>query len=141
MTKQLVLGQRALAASAVPSFPGERHPGLMLVYGVPLPSGDVYQMERLLKQQLQQLLEQGVSQQELSKVKKSSLTGLYGVVQSNSTLAAALCAYHVSTGGWRGLLRELELVQGLEAQQLLKVARRTFRDDNCFAGYMLPLKA
>jgi predicted Zn-dependent peptidase len=141
MTKQLVLGQKALAASVVPSFPGERHPGLLLAYGVPLPSGDVYQVEGLLKQQLRQLLEQGVSQQELSKVKKSSLAGLYGLVRSNSTLAAALCSYHASTGGWRGLLRELELVQGLEAQQLLRVARRTFRDDNCFAGYMLPLKA
>jgi zinc protease len=141
MTRDLVLARKALSASVVPSYPGDKHAGLMLVYGVPLQQGDVRGMEALLKQQLRRLVDDGVSEPELAKVKKASLVNLYGAVQSNSSMAAALCAYHANQGSWRALLRELGYVQGLGADEVARVARQTFRDDNCFAGYMLPLKA
>lgn len=39
LVSELVLQQRILSASVLPGYPGDRHAGMTLVYGVPKPGG------------------------------------------------------------------------------------------------------
>lgn len=91
-----------------------------------------------MQEQLTRLVEGGVSEQELERVKRSTRRGLFDIIQSNKAMASALCSYSATTGSWRGLLVELATVEALTPQAVGDVAQQLFREDNCFRGYMLP---
>ena len=56
-------------------------------------------------------------------------------------MAAGLASYHALNGSWRSLLHETATVEQMTVEQVRAVADTTFADDNCFTGYVLPLKA
>jgi predicted Zn-dependent peptidase len=60
-------------------------------------------------------------------------------VRSNSAMAAGLAAAHALTGTWRTSLIEAAAVEALTAADVRDVTARTFRPDNCFTGYVLPM--
>lgn len=91
-----------------------------------------------LREQLDDLLSGGPSDRELARVKKAVRAGLLGAVQSNSDMAGALCQYDaLAARGWRGLVDEIELVDGLGAEEVRGVAQAVFAPGNCFTGYAL----
>ncbi|KAG2485544.1 hypothetical protein HYH03_015713 [Edaphochlamys debaryana] len=150
LVSELVLSGRLLSAAVVTGYPGEAHPGMALVYGIPnqgdspevaeqfLPHWDSPEVaEQFLTQQLALLAQGGVGEAELVRVQRASRAGLLGAAQSNGAMASALASYHVQTGSWRGLSEELELVTQLRAPELQDVAQRVFRADNRFTGYVL----
>jgi predicted Zn-dependent peptidase len=59
---------------------------------------------------------------------------------SNSSMANLLTQYHATMGGWREILTDLQRVEDLTAADIHDVAARTFADDNCFTGYVLPAR-
>lgn len=95
----------------------------------------------LLQQQLDRLAQEGPTPKEMSRVKKSARATLLSGLQSNSSMAGILAAYHATTGSWRGVLDELAVVDDMQQQQVQDVVQRVFAKDNCFTGYVLPLKA
>ncbi|GLC36704.1 hypothetical protein PLESTB_000132500 [Pleodorina starrii] len=137
LVSELVLSGKALSASLVSAYPGELHAGLSLVYGVPRDGEGPESVAGLLQQQLAALVEGGVRPDELARVQRAVRAGLLAAAQSNSAMAAALASYHVSTGSWRGLVSELDVVTQLRASELRDVAERVFAPDNCFTGYVL----
>ncbi|KAG2448913.1 hypothetical protein HYH02_006261 [Chlamydomonas schloesseri] len=137
LVSSLVLSGRALGASVVSGYPGERRPGLALVYGIPKEGDSPERVAGLLQEQLAALAEGGVAAAELGRVVRNSRAGLLGAAQSNSAMAAALASYHVSTGSWRGLVQELEVVSELQPAEVAEVAGRVFAPGNCFTGYVL----
>lgn len=66
---------------------------------------------------------------------------LVDALRSNSSMAAALASYHTLTGSWKSLLTETALVEQLTPEDVRAVAARTFAQDNCFKGLVLPMKA
>ncbi|GIL57933.1 hypothetical protein Vafri_13124 [Volvox africanus] len=137
LVSELVLTGKALSASVVSAYPGELHAGLSLVYGVPREGEGPEAVAKLLQQQLAAFVEDGVSASELARVQRAVRAGLLASAQSNSAMASALASYHVSTGSWRGLLTELDLVSQLKGSELRDVAERVFAPNNCFTGYVL----
>ncbi|KAG2432812.1 hypothetical protein HXX76_008546 [Chlamydomonas incerta] len=137
LVSSLVLSGAALGASVVAGYPGEMRPGLALVYGIPKDGDSPEKVAALLQEQLAALVEGGVAGAELGRVVRSSRAGLLGAAQSNSAMAAALASYHVSTGSWRGLVQELEVVSALQPAEVAEVAGRVFAPGNCFTGYVL----
>ncbi|KAF5826529.1 hypothetical protein DUNSADRAFT_2821 [Dunaliella salina] len=55
LATQLVLPQRLVSASAITSYPGEKHAGLTLATGVPREGSSPEECEKLLKERLEQL--------------------------------------------------------------------------------------
>lgn len=66
---------------------------------------------------------------------------LVDAMRSNASMAAGLASYHALNGSWRSLLHETATVEQMTVEQVRAVADTTFADDNCFTGYVLPLKA
>ncbi|GFR44625.1 hypothetical protein Agub_g5913, partial [Astrephomene gubernaculifera] len=137
LVSELVLSGRALSATVVTDYPGERHPGLALVYGIPKDGDRPEDVAALLRSQLSALLvEGGVREAELARVRRAARAALLGAAQSNTSMAATLATYHVNNGSWRGLLEELELVSGVRPAEVQQLAARVFAPDNCFTGYV-----
>lgn len=44
-------------------------------------------------------------------------------------------------GSWRGLVDELEYVEAMPVEDVVRVTRTVFDDANCFTGYIDPAKA
>lgn len=116
---------------------GEKHSGLLIVSGVPGPGSSLDSLANMLQEQLDRVALDGVTAQELSRVKKATRKQLLNAAQSNPSMASTLAAYHARTGSWRGLLTELEVVQDLTAEDLRQAAQRTFDRSNCFKGFAL----
>ncbi|KAF5841882.1 Metalloenzyme, LuxS/M16 peptidase-like protein [Dunaliella salina] len=134
LVTQLVLPQRLVSASAIASYPGEKHAGLTLATGVPREGSSPEECEKLLKEQLEQLASSAPSQAELRRVQAAQRMSLLGSVQVNAAMASLLTSYHVLTGSWRGLLDELEFVSSASPEDVRMVAERTFHPDNVFVG-------
>ncbi len=108
----------------------------------PLLAGDTCEgVAALLREQLDRLAQEGPTQREMARVKKASRVDLLSAVTSNSSMARALASYHATWGSWQGLLEELQVVEGLRAEEVQAVAQRVFDPANCFAGYAYPLQA
>ncbi|CAL8468516.1 g8056 [Coccomyxa elongata] len=137
------LVQRGVAytANAVSSYPGDKHSCAMLLYALPISGVGLPAMEQALWDQLSGLADTGPTQRELLRIKKAAKVTLVDALRSNSGMASALAAYHVLTGSWQSLLKESAIVEQLTPEDVRAVAARTFTQDNCFKGLVLPLKA
>ena len=66
---------------------------------------------------------------------------LYGAMQSNSTMASAMCKFHTLTGSWRTLITDLADFGRLSGSDVQQVAANLFAEDNSYTGYILPPSA
>ncbi|KAG1659173.1 hypothetical protein FOA52_007554 [Chlamydomonas sp. UWO 241] len=136
LVSDLVLKNRSLlAVSAEAGYGGEKHAGLALVYARPANGTSPESANTILRTELDRFLQGGPTSTELARVKKSSATGLYSVLQSNSGMANVLASYHASTGSWRGVLEEIAKVDAISADECTSVARKFLSGNNCFRGY------
>jgi predicted Zn-dependent peptidase len=143
--RQLIRPGLALGASLVPGWPGDKHAGAALAAAV-APEGqaaDEKACRRLAKRmqdEADRLVESGVTEAELARVKRGAAVGLLSATQSNAGLAGALAAYEATTpGGWRALLVELGELEALTREQVRVAAERTFGGEKGrFLAVMLP---
>ncbi|KAK9915474.1 hypothetical protein WJX75_009718 [Coccomyxa subellipsoidea] len=137
------LVQRGVAytANAVPSYPGDKHACVTLLYALPASGVSLPAVERALADQISALADTGPTQKELQRIKKGAKVMLVDALRSNSSMAAVLASYHTLTGSWKSLLTETALVEQLTPEDVRAVAARTFAQDNCFKGLVLPMKA
>eukprot|EP00803_Ostreobium_quekettii_P003249 evm.model.scf_709EXC.7 EVM.evm.TU.scf_709EXC.7 scf_709EXC:50963-59351(+) len=140
MIKDLVIPGVALSAQVVTQYPGAKHAGLVLAYGIPGRGRSVDDVAQDLKAQLSRIADSGVTRQELQRVKKSLRFDLFQLARSNSSLAASLCVYSTLQGSWRSMLEELDAMETVTGAQIQEVAAQTFREDNCFSGFVEPLE-
>lgn len=79
-SESVPLPAHRLAASVVPSYPGEKRQSMFLTVGVPPPDQRLEQQEALLKEELARLVESGPTERELNRVKKGSRISLLEVI-------------------------------------------------------------
>eukprot|EP00798_Chlamydomonas_sp_ICE-L_P005517 gene5517-4148_t len=82
--------------------------------------------EKLLMGQIELIKQDGPTEAELARVKKSARAGLLSLLQSNSEY-----------GSYKEINREMEAIEAVTAEDVLQVARTLLRPDNCFSGYVL----
>jgi len=140
----LVRPGKAIGATLVPGWPGDKHAGACLAAGVPAEGAAAdeaacWRLARLMQDEADRLAASGVTEAELARVKRGAAVGLLSATQSNAGLAGALAAYEATVpGGWRGLLRELGELEALSGEQVRAAAERTFDQRGRFVGLMLP---
>lgn len=126
----------ALSISSFATFPAEKHPCQLVIYGIPAPGVALEELDEMIGQELAVLASQGPTQSELSRYSKAARMGALDVVTSNASLAAALASYHCLMGSWREVYRDLERVDALTPQDIARVASIVLTPDNSFAGYV-----
>lgn len=136
--KSLVEQQQvALAAQGFSGFPGDKYPNLMLFYARTAPGRSVDTLAVALRQEIEKLKTQPVSQKELKRVKTQARAGLLRSLNSNMGMAQQLLEYQVKTGSWRNLFKQLEEIEKVTKEDILRVANQTFTAENRTIGKLL----
>jgi predicted Zn-dependent peptidase len=130
--------QLALTAQGFTGFPGDKYPNLMLFYALTAPGHSLEEVATALHAEIEKLTTQPVTQNELERVKKNALSGLLQSLDSNSGMASLLVEYQVKTGDWRNLFKQLEAIERITAQDIIRVSRATFTPENRTIGRLLP---
>lgn len=139
--KSLVEKQRlALSAQGSSGFPGDKYPNMMLFYALTAPGHTVDELAVALKQEIESLKTQPVTDIELQRVKTQARAGLLRSLDSNMGMAQQLLEYEVKTGSWRNLFKQLDQIALVTPADIQRVAQATFTPENRTVGKLLSKK-
>ncbi|MHC5076309.1 MAG: M16 family metallopeptidase [Planctomycetota bacterium] len=135
--KSLIKEQKiAVAASGFPNFPGNKYPGLFLFFAVPAKGFSPQECEQAIYEEIKKLKTEPVSEEELEKAKTRTKAGLIRQLASNNGLASQIAYYHVITGDWRNLFKELDKIEQVTAENIQRIAEQYFTSKNRTVGIL-----
>jgi predicted Zn-dependent peptidase len=136
MYQDLVLDKRiAVAAQAVPTFPGGRYPNLFVLLVVPAQGHGVEEGQKALDDLVQRLATRKVDAAALERVKAQARVGMLRRLDSNSQLASLLASSYANYGDWRKLFTTLDDYAKVTADDIQRLAVKYFTPQNRTAGY------
>jgi zinc protease len=139
LNRRLVREQR-IAVSAGASYDGiNRGPALFLLEGSPAPGQSVDALEAALRAELQRIRDEGVSEEELNRVKNQALAAR--IYSRDSLMGQAMEIGQLESSGlsWRDDVRLLAGLRAVTAEEVREVARRYFNDTDLTTARLDPL--
>ena len=124
----------ALQVQAIPSFPGSKYPSLFALVGVPAQDVSPESIEEGIYAELDRLIEEGVTDDELERAKTRVRANLVRQLNSNMGLARQFAAMQALTGDWRTVFENVEAVEAVTAEDVQRVAESTFTRSNRTVG-------
>jgi predicted Zn-dependent peptidase len=123
--KELVTDKKlALEAGADSSFPASKYPHLFLLYIVPNQDKSLDDCEKPLFDILERLKTQKVDDAALQRVKTKLRADLISKLDGNAELASQLNAYYEAYGDWRKLFTELDDIDKVTADDVMRAAKK-----------------
>ncbi len=122
--------QIAAEAAGFSGFPGDKYPGLFVLYAVPLPEHTPEQMRVAIHKEIDRLKTQDVTDEEMAMFKTRARADLLRGLGDNEGLAGQLAAYQTRFGDWRELFLELNKIDKVTKADIRRVAGRSFSDGN-----------
>ncbi|MDP2794112.1 MAG: pitrilysin family protein [Sulfurisoma sp.] len=138
-SKNLVRGQK-IAQSAGAGYDGTlRGEALFLFDGQPAEGKTVAELEAALRAELKRVQDEGVSPEELARVKTQTIASQ--VYKRDSMMAQAMEIGGLEAAGhkWRDIDKLLEKIRGVTAEEVQAVARKYFNDDTLTVAVLEPL--
>ncbi len=129
--------QIALSAQGFSGFPGDKYPNLMLFFASTAPGHTVEEVAIALDQEIDLLKTQPVATEELDRVKTQLKAGLIRSLDSNIGMARTLAEYEGKTGSWQKLFEDLQTIIDVTPQDIQRVAKATFTENNRTVGKLL----
>ena len=131
MYRSLVRDQQIAAeAAGFGGFPGDKYPGLFVLYAVPLPEHTPEQMRTAIHKEIERLKTQDVTDEEMAMFKTRARADLLRGLGDNEGLAGSLASYQTRFGDWRQLFRELDEIDKVTKADIRRVANKTFVEGN-----------
>ena len=126
--------QIAVYASGFQGMPGNKYPSLFLFYAVPARGHTNAESEDAIDAEIERLKTELATPEELAKAKTRARASLVRQLASNSGLASQLTFYHVLTGDWRNLFKQLDKIDKVTAEDIQRVAKEYFITKNRTVG-------
>ena len=139
LNRHLVREQR-IAVSAGAAYDGiNRGPALFLLEGAPAPGQSVEALETALLAELRRIRDEGVSEDELNRVKNQALAAR--IYSRDSLMGQAIEIGRLESAGlsWRDDVRLLAGLRAVTAEEVRSVARRYFDDTSLSTARLDPL--
>ena len=123
--KEMVRDKKiALGAASYATYPGGKYPSLFLFFVVPNSGHTVDEMEKSVYEIVERVKKDKPDAEPLQRVKINLRASLIQKLDSNSGLAAELCAYQAQYGDWRKLFTELDEYNQVTAEDVQRVAQK-----------------
>jgi predicted Zn-dependent peptidase len=129
-TKLVKESKLCVAAGCFSGFPGTKYPNLMLVYAIPAKDISTAEVEEALYAELDKLVEDGVTEEELAGVKKRTKANFIRSLGGNQGMAGQLCAYQALTGDWRDMFKTVEKIETVTVEDIKRVSAEMFIKSN-----------
>ena len=138
LNKQLVRDSRIASQAGAGYDAIERGPGMLLIDGTPSDGKTVAELETALREQFDKIKSEGVTQEELQRVKSQIIAGqVFGL---DSMFGQAMQIGRTENAGfsWRDLEVMLEKLKAVTADQVKQVAEKYIQDDHLTVAVLDP---
>ena len=138
LNKQLVRDSRIASQAGAGYDAIERGPGMLLIDGTPSDGKTVAELETAIREQLDKIKSEGVTQEELQRVKSQIIAGkVFGL---DSMFGQAMQIGRTENAGfsWRDLDVMLEKLKTVTADQVKQVAEKYIHDDHLTVAVLDP---
>ncbi len=133
--------QLAVNVGAYSGYPGERYTNLFLVEVTPRPGIDeagVRKIESIVQEELDRIVKDGVSDDELERVRNSSRADFIYRLRANGYLADVLSYYESVTGDYKNLFRYNARIDSVTSRDIQKSAARFLKSEHRMTAVLLP---
>jgi predicted Zn-dependent peptidase len=122
--------QIAAQSFAFNGFPGSKYPTLMIFLGIPTPEHGNEEVQAAIREELERLKTDPVSDEELRKAKTRARADLIRGMSSNIGIARQLAFHQNRYGDWREIFRSVEKIEKVTKEDIMRVAQATFVPTN-----------
>lgn len=126
--------QIAAVAAGFTDWPGAKYPHLFAFYAVPTPGHTIEENQKAIREEIDKLRNQYVTDDELKMFKTRARAALLRGLADNSGLATDLATYQARYGDWRELFRQLDQYDKVTKEDIKRVADATFTPENRTVG-------
>jgi len=125
LNKEMVQDKKiALAAQAIPNFPGGRRENLFLIFLVPNAGKTTEDCEKAAYEIFERLKTEKVTEEQLKRVKTQLRAGLIRGLDSNSGMAQNLATTKAMFGDWKMLFKQIDDLDKVTADDVQAAARK-----------------
>jgi len=111
-------------------FPSDKYPTLLAFLGIPAKDVTGLEIEAAIFDEIQTLVSDGVTQDELDGVKRRAKSNYVRGMQGNMGLARQLSFYQGRNGDWREMFQQLEAIDAVTVEDVQRVAAEIFVPNN-----------
>jgi predicted Zn-dependent peptidase len=126
----------AVAAAGFAGFPGDKYRDLYAFYAVPAQGQNAAAMAAAMHKEIERLKTEGATPEELQTVKTRSKAALLRSLANNQGLAINLATNQLKYGDWRELFRRIDRIDAVSNDDIKRVAREIFVENNRTAGIL-----
>jgi predicted Zn-dependent peptidase len=124
----------AASAAAFNGFPGSKYPTLVVMRAVPTPGHTNEEVQAAIREQLERLKTEPITDDELKMVKTRAKADLIRSLDDNSGIATQLAFAQARYGDWREIFRTVERLDKVTKDDVMRVANATFVPTNRTVG-------
>lgn len=99
---------------------------------------DTTRIEQLLYEELEKVRREPVRERELQKAKNTALSDFYQSMKTIRGKADLLGYYELVFGDYKRLFSQVELINAVQPEDILRVAEKTFRERNRTVAVLIP---
>ena len=138
LTRRLVRDQHIAVSVGASYDTGNRGPALFYLHGVPAAGTTPEVLQAALRAEIQRIRDEGISAEELARVKTQAVAG--EVYKRDSLMGQAMEIGYLESAGlsWRDEAKLLEGLRAVTAEEVQAVARRYFDDDTLSTARLEP---
>jgi predicted Zn-dependent peptidase len=130
----------AVQSACMSGFPGDKFPSLILIFAVPAAGKTSAECQAAIEEEIEKIKKESVTEDELTKFKRSTIKGLLGQMKSNPQMAALLTYGDVVLGGYGKALDQVEEYKAITAEDVKRVANQYFVKTHRTIGEIIPEK-
>jgi zinc protease len=131
-----LVNESQLAARVFSYMDESLDPNLFYIYGICSKNSDEVKLEKAILNEIDKVIKEGVTQQELQKVKNSKLVNFYHAMETINGKANTIGTYEVFFGGYEKLFNAPEEYKKVTVEDIKRVAAAYFKKSNRTIGVL-----
>ncbi len=130
----------AVMLQAMSGFPSDKFPNLFAVIVMPAAGKTAAECQAAIEEELEKIKKDAVTEDELTKFKRSSIKSALAQLKSNSSMAALLTYADVVLGDYSKAFDQIDEIKALKAEDIKRVAIQYLVKTNRTIGEIVPEK-
>ncbi len=140
LVKSLVM-DTTIASSTASWFDTSFDPYLFYIYAIAGDNVSAADLEKAIEKQIDMIIQNGVTDSELQKVKNQKLMEFYHTLETINGKANSLGTYDVFFGDYKKMFEAPDHYKKVTVEDIKRVAAQYFTERNRTVGYLLPEKS
>lgn len=129
--------QIAMFSGSFSGLPGSRYPGLWLAFALPAKDHTNEEVQAAIRHEIERLKTEPVTDGELERFRTRAKANLLRQARSNFGLAVQLGMYHSWYGDWREFFRDIDRIEAVTKEDIMRVAKKTLTASNRTVGMIV----